>query len=63
MKTLPHDYTGPFNIETYQLGYWESIGLEQELLDALYFASDFCNSISGRPEEYVRVMDYNDRII
>lgn len=53
----------PFNLEIYELGGWHSIDVIQELEDALYIASSFCNSREGLPEERVRLIDDNNKII
>jgi hypothetical protein len=56
-------YKPPFNLEIYELGGWHSIDVVQELEDALYVASSFCNSLEGLPEEKVGLIDNNNKII
>jgi hypothetical protein len=53
-------YEPPFNIEIKECGVWESVDLTNNLLDALYIASSHVNSIR---EEYVRIIDNNNKII
>lgn len=57
------EYIGPFNLEIFQLGYWESIDLINSLEDALLVASSFCNDYNGLPEDRVRLIDANNKII
>ncbi len=66
--TLIDEYTPPFNVETYQCGYWESVEVTQTLEDALWLASAICfhyMDLENYPyrEEEVRVIDFYNRII
>lgn len=58
------EYTGPFNIERYELGVWESIEVTNDFFDALYLASAYVQwDDDYYTVERFRIIDANNRII
>lgn len=59
---MTHDivYEPPFNIERKECGVWDAIDLIDNLEDALYIASSHVENVR---EEYIRIVDKNNRII
>ncbi len=62
-KRFDDEYQPPFNIEVFNLGYWESIDLLYNLEEALWVASSFVHGLDGLPEDRVRICDGNNNII
>lgn len=56
------EYVGPFNVETYEMGVWDSIHVIHDFMDALHFCSNFINNFYW-PEERIRLIDKNNRVI
>jgi hypothetical protein len=60
---MTHDFDPPFNIETYNLGYWESVDECHDLEEALWLASSLVRYEPGLPEDRVRIIDNDNKII
>ena len=58
-----HEFNPPFNIETYNLGYWESVDVCHDLKEALRLASSMVHNEPGVLEDRIRIIDNNDKII
>jgi len=58
-----YEFKPPFNIETYNLGYWESVDICDDLKEALRLASSLVHNEPGVLEDRIRIIDNNDKII
>ncbi len=58
-----YEFKPPFNIEAYNLGYWESVDVCHDLEEALWLASSMVSYDPGLPEDCIRIIDNNDKII
>jgi hypothetical protein len=58
---MKQEFNSPFNIETYNLGCWESVDVCHDLEEALWLASSLVHY--GLSEDRVRIIDNDDKII
>ena len=58
-----YEFKPPFNIEAYNLGYWESVVVCHDLEEALWLASSMVRYEPGVLEDRIRIIDNNDKII
>lgn len=56
------DHKGPFNIEIYEIIYWESIMVFTNYLTACRYASEYINE-NYWPEHKIRILDYYGKIL
>ena len=56
-------YQPPYNLEVLRMGCWESIDILWDLEEILWIASSHVHALDGLPEDKIRIIDNNNKII